>query len=309
MPNYYDKIFKENLDPLLPLIMKRFLGIDPQTLVPIDAKIQVTPEIEMDAIRRVVHANPALDYGLQLEFHVKNQDLRKRNFLHYAMFHHKTGLPLRQIVIYVGSDKATLIRRNRLRLIGHKSRFEVIVIKEIPAEHFLNSDTPEEILFAILGDYGAYSTDEIVRQILNRLKKLLGGKNQIKKFQKQLLTLARLRSAELIVKTQIQAMSFDYDVKSDGLFLEGLAEGREEGIEIGINKGREEGIELSSRNFVKNLWARREFSLSEIALLVGLEADQVPAIVQDILQNEGQTEEDALATIELYKLEFPNEEL
>jgi hypothetical protein len=300
MPNYYDKIFKENLDPLLLPLVKRLLGLVPPKLEPIDAKIQVTPEIEMDAIRRVVHDDPRLDYGLQIEFHVKNEDLRKRNFLHYAMFHHKTGLPLRQIVIYVGSDKATLIRLNRLKLIGHKSMFEVIVIQDFPAEHFLNSDTPEEILFAILGDYGVYSTDEIVKQILGRLKKLLGGKNQLRKFQKQLLTLARLRSAELIVKNQIQAMSFDYDVKSDGLYLEGLEEGREEGIEI--------GVELSNRNFVNSLWNRRAFSFKEIAQLIGLEKDQAEAIVKDILQSEGQTEEEALAIIEQHKLEFPTEE-
>jgi hypothetical protein len=250
----------------------------------------------MDAVRRVVHEDPQLDFGLQIEFHAKNEDLRKRNFLHYAMFHHKTGLPLRQIVIYVGRDKATLIRKNRLKLIGHRSRFEVIVIREIPSEHFLNSDTPEVILFAILGNYGAYSTDEVVMQILNRLKKLMGGKNQLRKFQKQLLTLARLRSAELIVKTQIKAMSFDYDVKSDGLYLEG----REE--------GREEGIELTTRHFVHNLWDFRESSFHKIALLTGLNEDQVQTIVKDILQNEGQTEEEALATIEQHKLAFPTEE-
>jgi hypothetical protein len=41
--------------------------------VPIDAKMQMTHESEMDNIRRVVHEeDAALDYGLQIEFHISS---------------------------------------------------------------------------------------------------------------------------------------------------------------------------------------------------------------------------------------------
>jgi hypothetical protein len=102
MANSYDRIFKENIEPLqLPLLAK-LLGLIPPKLVAIDAKMQVTQEAEMDSIRRVAHPDAALDYGLRIEFHIVDEDLRWRNLLHYGLFYQITRLPLRQIVIYGG---------------------------------------------------------------------------------------------------------------------------------------------------------------------------------------------------------------
>ncbi len=71
MANNYDRIFKENIDSLLLPLLRKVLGLNPPNLAPIDAKMQVTQEGEMDHIRRVVHNDPQQDYGLQIEFHVR----------------------------------------------------------------------------------------------------------------------------------------------------------------------------------------------------------------------------------------------
>ena len=36
---------------------------------------------------------------------------------------------------------------------------------------------------------------------------------------------------ELIVKTEVEAMTIHYDIETDGLFLKGIEEGIEKGIE------------------------------------------------------------------------------
>ena len=297
MANNYDRIFKENIESLLLPLLNKLLGLKPPKLAPIDAKMQVTQEAEMDHIRRVVHNDPEQDYGLQIEFHITDEDLRKRNLLHYALFHHITGLPLRQIVIYGGTlANPNHIHQNQLTLSGLDLEYEVIVLKQIPKEQFLHSEIPEEVVLAILCDFGEDDPASVVREILYNLKRILRKSNRIKKFQKQLLILSRLRKMELIVKTEVEAMTIHYDIETDGLFLKG--------IEEGIEKGIEQGIELEKQVFVHKLWSLQEFSLEKIALLVDLSPERLLEILRAYLQAEGQTEAEALRTIEAYQARF-----
>jgi hypothetical protein len=297
MANNYDRIFKENIESLLLPLLNKLLGLKPPKLAPIDAKMQVTQEAEMDHIRRVVHDDPEQDYGLQIEFHITDEDLRKRNLLHYALFHHITGLPLRQIVIYGGTlANPNHIHQNQLTLSGLDLEYEVIVLKQIPKEQFLHSEIPEEVVLAILCDFGEDDPAKVVRDILYNLKRILRKSNRIKKFQKQLLILSRLRKMELIVKTEVEAMTIHYDIETDGLFLKG--------IEEGIEKGIEKGIELEKQLFVHKLWALQEFSLEKIALLVDVSPERLMEILRAYLQAEGQTEAEAIRTIEAYRERF-----
>ena len=120
--------------------------------------------------------------------------------------------------------------------------------------------------------------------------------DRIKKYQKQLLILSRLRKMEIIVKSQVEAMTFHYDIETDGLYLQGLEEGREEGIE--------QGAELKEREFIKNLWSFQEFSLEKIALLSGTSLERVIEILSAHLQAEGLSEAVAAQTLEAYQAKF-----
>lgn len=296
MANNYDRIFKENIESLLLPLLKKILGLNPPKLEPIDAKMQVTQEAEMDNIRRVVHDKPELDYGLQIEFHVTDEDLRRRNLLHYALFHNITGLPLRQIVIYGGIGKPNHIHQNQLSLNGLRLDFEVIVLKQIPKEQFLNSTIPEEIVLAILCDFGEDHPEQVIRQILQNLQGILRKSSRIKKYQKQLLILSRLRKMEIIVKSQVEAMTIHYDIETDGLYLQGLEEGREE--------GREEGIEIEKREFIHKLWSIQEFSLEKMAFLVDSPVEKIVEIITEFLLIEGKSETEISSLIEAYKQKF-----
>jgi hypothetical protein len=284
MANNYDRIFKENIEALLLPLLKKVLGLNPPKLQPIDAKLQVTQEAEMDNIRRVVHDDPALDYGLQIEFHISDEDLRKRNLLHHALFHSITGLPLRQIVIYGGKSDPRHIIQNHLLTQGLELHFEVLVLKQIPKELFIHSNVPEEVVLAILCDFEGEQPEQVVRQILQHLHKICRNSNRIKKYQKQLLTLSRLRKMEIIVKNEVEAMTIHYEVETDGLFLQ--------------------GIELKEREFILNLWSLQEFSLEKIALLAGTSLERVIEVISAHLQAEGLNEAAAIQTLEAYQAKF-----
>jgi hypothetical protein len=219
--------------------------------------------------------------------------LRKRNLVHHALFYQITSLPLRQIVIYGGgSDDPQHITKNHLITLGLDHRFEVIVLKQIPKEKFIHSNVPEEVVLAILCDFGEDNPEDVVKQILAHLHKICRKSVRLKKYQKQLLILSRLRKMELIVKTQVEAMTIHYDIETDGLYLQGI----EEGIE--------EGAAIKERAFVQTLWSLQEFSLERIALMSGATLERVTQVILAHLQAEGLSEVEAEQSLETYRAKF-----
>ena len=56
--------------------------------------------------------------------------------------------------------------------------------------------------------------------------------------------------------------------------------------------------------FVHKLWALQEFSLEKIALLVDVSPERLVEMLRAYLQAEGQTEAEAVSTIEAYRARF-----
>jgi predicted transposase YdaD len=112
---------------------------------------------------------------------------------------------------------------------------------------------------------------------------------------------------ESIYTIKIEPLTFDYDVKSDGLYRLGY----EEGFEIGRQEGIEIGRQKAATSLLKQAFANGlldcKYSFGKIATIAGLGEDQVAVIALDFLQNQGQSQAEALAIIEQYKLDFPTE--
>jgi len=227
MPNDYDRIIKENFEPLLPHLCRALLGLDLSNMEPLAAKIQVTTKRELDNLRKVVHADHSLDYGLHWEIQTDDEDMRSRNLLYYALAHHATGLPIKQIVLYVGDQKPRLILQNALALEGVRLEFVVVNIREIPKERFLESQVPEEVVLALLCDFGQDRPEKVVRMILDNLLKIIGRVERLKKYQRQLQVLSRLRKLQPIVRKEISLMPVKFDIETDELYLEGIGKGVE----------------------------------------------------------------------------------
>jgi hypothetical protein len=111
---------------------------------------------------------------------------------------------------------------------------------------------------------------------------------------------------ESIHTITIEPATFGYDVKSDGLYKLGFEEGFEEGLKIGRHKAT---TSLLKRFLVNDPWMYCNKSpFEKIANIVELDQAQVETIALDLLQNEGQTEAEALVTIEQYKSDYPVDE-
>jgi flagellar biosynthesis/type III secretory pathway protein FliH len=132
----------------------------------------------------------------------------------------------------------------------------------------------------------------VVRQILEHLVKLIGRVPRLKKYQKQLHVLSRLRKLTVITKNAIDAMPIHYDIETDELYLEGIekgiekgreegrVQGIEQGIEKGIEKGVEEGVRLKAEENVINMLKREQFTLRDITEIINVSEEFVLEIAQ-----------------------------
>ena len=269
MPNHFDKIIKENLEALLPDLLRITCNIRVDTLKDVKDKIQATVEREADTLKKVVHENAEADYLLHLEFQTTDEDMCARNLLYYGLDYHRHRLPVRQIVIYLGNEPAKKIRNNQLNLRGISLEFEVVDLRSLPKDLFLQSETPEGVIMAVLADFGQEKPVEVIRQILTRLDKLVRRVPSLRKYQKQLHILSRLRKLDQETQHQINTMPIHYDIETDFLYQQG------------IEKGIEKGAEKNKKETVINMLQMGKYSLYEITVILGVTKEFVLNIAQE----------------------------
>lgn len=109
MANIYDRIFKENIEPIIPILAERIFGVVIEKSIEIKDKIQITLEGEADFLKKVLHKNPAEDFILHVEFQVKNEPKRvNRMLLYRAFLYNRYELPVKQFVFYIGDKTASM---------------------------------------------------------------------------------------------------------------------------------------------------------------------------------------------------------
>jgi len=222
----YDRIIKENIEAILLALGKKLLGFELRNPRPIAEKLQTTIEREPDFLKRVT-LEDGEEIILHLEFRRNSEpDMVYRMAEYRAIIQRKYRVPVRQYVIYLGADKPNM--KTELAENEQIRGFELKNIHELPLNHVLESDVPEEIVLAILTDYPASDAEKVISLILQKLKKVAVDEAALKKALQQLLTLSRIRKLEVQTKNQIKTMPITYDITTDGLYLEGREKGREE---------------------------------------------------------------------------------
>lgn len=123
----------------------------------------------------------------------------------------------------------------------------------------LEQNTPDALALAILCDFHGAQERDVVRDILNRLRKVTGENETV--FRDYLLMLEILstnRDLRQILQEEEAMLS---DVKYSDLPSYGL--GMQKGMEKGIEKGMEKGMEKGEAKIVKYLLSQRFGELSE----------------------------------------------
>ena len=99
MPNPYDRILKENIEPIIPFLAEKVFGLKIGKTIQIKDKVQITLEKEADFLKKVVHINHAEDYILHIEFQTANEPkMLNRMLLYRSVLFDKYNLPVEQFV-------------------------------------------------------------------------------------------------------------------------------------------------------------------------------------------------------------------
>jgi predicted transposase/invertase (TIGR01784 family) len=272
--NIYDKVFKENIDAVIDNFIRKILKIEIVHSEKIIAKLQRTREREADYLEKVIDKN-GQEFILHIEYQTRNEtNMVHRMLDYYSLLLRKYKLPVEQYIIFLGYEKPTMITKLNYRNLHFN--YHLIDIKHIDYHTFIDSNVPEEILLAILGNFKKQSLKTVVEEIVNKLGQTIDLSLESEKLFQQLLVFGRLRNLQEKIQEIMNSVSKYIDIKEDVLYKQGLEEGVEKGVEQGIEQGIEQGVEKVVVNFLM----KSNLSIEQIADFAGVSLTYVIAIKQ-----------------------------
>ncbi len=222
-----DKIFREVLKDIFPVVAQKVIGIPTGQYKPLPVDLQYTSEREADQVWQVSLPDQQ-DFILHCEFQTTNdKQMLARMLLYYAFLYYQKKLPIRQYVVYLGKDLVKMEYQLQSGKLAYS--YDLIDLRSFPYQTFLESSSSREVLLAILADFGGESGELIVERIIAKLEQICASKLELSQRALQLLRLAVLRNLNTIVFNLAKKMAITIDIKEDTLYQEGLQKGQEEG--------------------------------------------------------------------------------
>jgi hypothetical protein len=231
MAQDYDKIFKENIEEIILPLTEKLLDIHPEKLEEIPDDLQRTIERKPDFLKKVVHKDNSKDFILQIEFQLDDDfDMVYRMLEYYSMLLRKYKLPVKQYIFYINSEKPKMPLE--LQIDELQFRFNLYNLQDVAYQLFIKSDKPEEIILAILGDFGNEKPEQVIRNVLMRLLEVSTEALQREKCFRQLEILSKLRKLQKEIIKQLEYMALTYDLETDIRFQQGSEKAKVEAIKI-----------------------------------------------------------------------------
>lgn len=245
--NSYDKIFKENIESLIFPLALKVLGLpEPEGIVEIPDDLQYTIERKPDFLKLITDKAGQGLYVLHLECQTTDEpEMLARMLIYRSLLYNRHQLPVKQYVLFLGPKSAKM--PHSLEQDDLSYRFHVRSIIEVPYQAFLESDTPEEVVFTILGNLSGETPKMVLRKMLNTLRSLITEPLKLEKFMRQLEVLSNLRNLQKETIELISEMPLRYDLETDIRYLQGKAKGAEEALLQGLSRGMQEGRQEGRR--------------------------------------------------------------
>ncbi len=271
MEKSYDRIIKETLKGVVDVLITKVLGIEVKSNTMLETKLQITDEREADFILQI-EPMKGDDFIIHLEFQSTNDTNMIYRMLRYYLYVTETyKLPVKQYVIYIGRGKLRM--RSEIKTDRLIFTYELIDMREISCDSFLESENPEEIILSILCDFGSKGDRVVIREILGKLKERVKEETVFSKYIRQLEILSQLRDLQETISEEESKMAIIYNLEEDIRFKQGKAEGEAEGEAKGKAegeaKGKAEGEAKGKLEIAKNM-IQQGVELKLIAKYTGL---------------------------------------
>ena len=220
----YDLLIKENLSHLVRPLAKRIgLDLEGVRIETLKDKLQYTIEREPDYLCKICHRDPLKDFICQFDFQAWNDPTMPIRMLYYwAFLKIIYDLPVRQIVFYISDAPLTMVNHYEEENISYK--YELIDIRSFSSASFLESDIPQVVLLAVLGNFEGETPDVMMEKIILRLETLSKQKKDFQKLAFQLHVLCGLRKLHKIFNEKIKKMELVYDLhlEMDPIYQDGI---------------------------------------------------------------------------------------
>ncbi len=271
--NKFDKILKENLEAMVPVLFRKVLKIkiDRTENLP-QIRNQITKESEPDFLKMAFSGEYPKGFLLQIDFESKDERATDARMLEYlGVAFRKYRLPVDLHLVYLPKGKPRYFT-GKIKFFGLNYEYPIHVLSEIDYREFLSSDVPEDVLMAIFADPGGLSATEILRLIVEKLARLKGKSTELNKFINQLKVFSIIRNLQLETQKQVDNMidklEFAKAVRADNWFQMGAQEGLEQGLEQGLELG-----EIKKAIFNIRKMTELKFDTNVIADISGVSED------------------------------------
>jgi predicted transposase/invertase (TIGR01784 family) len=259
----FDKIVKENMDKVLPMVVKKILGIQIVSREDLPESLQHTKETVPDQLSKVTD-DTGKTYILHIEWQSEDDPAMDNRMLAYrVMLRRKYQLPVKQYVIFLARPKSTMpyaINEEHLQF-----QYHLIALQQYSHKIFLNSPLPEQKLMAIFANFENEAPVEVIKKILHGVQEQGNGELNQSRYIEQLRGLIQLRKLGKEFKIAMGTIT-KFKVEKDPFYQDGVKKGIEKGEAIGRH---EEALEIA-KNF-KNLGVKIE----DIAKGTGLSIEEI----------------------------------
>ena len=236
-----DIISKELIKKLIVKdISKYILGIEIDEVKFLDKEFERIESKRADIVVDV--KNFILHLELQSSYDSK---MNYRMMRYWLDIKEITKLPVKQYLINFSNKNM----KNYLEVDNVKFSFEIINIKELDCERFLETNSPDAIVLALLCDFKDNKPEVIVEKILIKLKKLL-NEREFKKYFMIMEELSSLRDLKQTIK-EVEMRLSDITFEDYPSYEIGMEKGFNVGITRGIEKGIEKGRLAERKKLIK----------------------------------------------------------
>jgi hypothetical protein len=181
----------------------------------------------------LLQVNTPQQFLLHIEVQNDNHAQMPLRMLRYRLDIHSAHpeLPIYQYVVYIG--RHSLRMSNVLQQNDLNYRYHLIDMREIDCQHFLQHDSPDALVLAILCDFKGREPRLVVRHIIQRLQNQLNdNSSRLREYFAMLEILSGNRQLQTFVDEEKDMLSaIDYNS------LPSYQAGRQEGEQLGLHSG------------------------------------------------------------------------
>jgi hypothetical protein len=269
MSKEYDKIFKENFEAIYLKLSEKVLNFKPIKVENVKLDLHRTIERQPDFLKKVKHPETGKAFLLHIEIQTTdNHEMVYRMNEYYGLMLRSFKLNIKQMVIYVGEGESKM--QNILEDGPNRFEYELYSIQRSSYRTFLESENPEELLLAILGNLDNHSPTTVLKKIINNAKNVVNETFSMEKFVVQLEVFAKFRNYIKPFKLIYQKM-FPFEIKPQDTFLYKM--GQESGIKDGEKRekrGEKRGEKKKQDDMILGFLKKGKFSIEDIAEVAGV---------------------------------------